>query len=58
MDYQTVGIPCFHDLVDLKILFVPDIQLESMPVPEKKPPQPMTGLSNYLSEVRIDLVCV
>ena len=46
---------CYYDDLDLKILFVPDIQLEAMPVPEKKQPQPMTGLGNYLSEVALFL---
>ena len=37
--------------IDLKCLFVPDIQLQTLMAPEKKQPTPMTGLAVYLPEV-------
>ena len=42
--------------IDLKCLFVPDIQLQTLMAPEKKQPTPMTGLAAYLPEV-IDESC-
>ena len=49
--YLNVRFVSISHIEDLKVLFVPDIKLETMPVPEKKPPQPMTGLGHLLSEV-------
>ena len=37
--------------IDLKCLFVPDIQLQAIIAPDKKQPTPMTGLGAYLPEV-------
>ena len=37
--------------LDLKMLFIPDIQFEQIPTPDKKEPRPMTGLAKELREV-------
>ena len=44
--------------LDLKMLFIPDIQFEQIPTPDKKEPQPMTGLAKELSEVGAFLLIV
>lgn len=49
--FLIVGKWEWNDELDLKCLFVPDIQVQSLPTPEKKPPTPMTGLSTVLHEV-------
>lgn len=49
--FPIVGKGEWNDELDLKCLFVPDIQVQSLPTPEKKPPTPMTGLSTVLHEV-------
>lgn len=42
--------------IDLKCLFVPDIQVQTLITPDKKQPTPMMGLGAYLPEV-IDVSC-